>query len=87
MSRVKVYTKDPCPYCVRAIQLLENLEIPFEEVDLTDRDDEIQKLKQETGWRTVPIIMIDGELVGGYMDLKELNDSGELTRRLAASPK
>ncbi len=80
--KVKVYTKDPCPYCVRAIQLLENLNIPFEEVDLTGQEQEIDRLKRETGWRTVPIILINDKVIGGYTDLKALQESGELEAAL-----
>ncbi len=78
MANVKIYVKDPCPFCVRAIRLLEELNIAYDEIDLTDKDDEIQKLKNETGWRTVPIIMIKGKLIGGYTDLKALVDEGKL---------
>jgi glutaredoxin 3 len=77
MAQVKIYTKDPCPFCVRAINLLEELKVDYEEVDLTGKDAEIQKLKNETGWRTVPIIMVDGKLVGGYTDLKALVEQGQ----------
>ena len=55
---VKIYVKDPCPFCDRAIRLLKDLNIEFEEIDLTDKDEEIQKIKTETGWRTFPFIMI-----------------------------
>lgn len=78
MAQVKVYTKDPCPYCVRAIRLLNEKNIPFEEIDLTDQPEEIDRVKQKTGWRTVPIILIDDKLIGGYDDLKALDDSGAL---------
>ena len=78
MAKIKIYVKDPCPYCVRAIRLLEELKIDYDEIDLTNQDDEIQKLKNEIGWRTVPIIMINGKLIGGYTDLKELIDRGQL---------
>lgn len=77
MNDVKVYTKDPCPYCVRAIRLLEELKVPFEEIDLTGKEDEIQRIKNETGWRTVPIIMVKGQVIGGYTDLKALVDEGK----------
>ena len=63
MANVKIYVKDPCPFCVRAIRLLEELNIAYDEIDLTDKEDAIQKLKNETGWRTVPIIMIKGKLI------------------------
>lgn len=78
MKNVIVYTKDPCPYCVRAMQFLKNREIPYEEIDLTGNQSEINRIKRETGWATVPIILIGGQLVGGYTDLKALEDEGKL---------
>ena len=78
MANVKIYVKEPCPFCVRAIRLLDELNIAYDEIDLTDKEDEIQKLKNETGWRTVPIIMIKGKLIGGYTDLKALVDEDKL---------
>lgn len=77
-AKVRIYTKDPCPYCVRAIHFFNEHGIVFEEVDLTDKQEEIDRLKNETGWRTVPIIMIDDELIGGYTDLKALHEEGKL---------
>ena len=78
MKKVVIYTKDPCPFCVRAINFMSDKGIPFEEIDLTDRQDEIDRIKNETGWRTVPIIMVDGQLIGGYTDMKALDDEGKL---------
>jgi glutaredoxin 3 len=76
MKKFTVYTKDPCPYCVRAIRLLKELNLPFVEIDLTDRADELMELKKTYGWQTVPLILWDGELVGGYTDLKEQIERG-----------
>jgi glutaredoxin 3 len=83
MAKVIVYKKDPCPYCDRAINLLSTKGIAHDIIDLTGKDSEIQKIKDETGWRTVPIIMINGKLIGGYTDLKELDDSGKLLEMLS----
>lgn len=83
MAKVIMYTKDPCPFCDRAKSFLENKGVEFEEIDLTDRPDEIQRIKTETGWRTVPIIMINGKLIGGYTDLKALDEEGKLDSLLA----
>lgn len=77
-AEIIIYTKDPCPYCVRAINLLNEKKLAFTEIDLTDKFDEIERIKQETGWRTVPIILINGRLIGGYDDLKALDDDGNL---------
>lgn len=81
-AKVVIYTKDPCPYCVRAIQFMTNKGIAFEEIDLTDTPEEIERLKNETGWRTVPIILINGKLVGGYTDIKALDEEGKLDEML-----
>lgn len=82
MAKVVMYSKVPCPFCVNAKRLLNEKNIPFEEIDLTSNMDELQRIKDETGWRTVPIILINGNLIGGFTDLKALDDSGELDKLL-----
>ncbi|PWU18288.1 MAG: glutaredoxin [Bdellovibrio sp.] len=79
-AKVLMYTKDPCPYCDSAKRLLNTKGIVYEEIDLTDSPAEIERIKNETGWRTFPIIVIDDKLVGGYSDLKVINDEGTLDK-------
>ena len=40
-------------------------------------------LKMWSGWQTFPMIFVKGSLVGGFKDLKSLQESGELKRLLA----
>lgn len=82
MAKVVIYSKDPCPYCVRAKNFLSDKGVAYEEIDLTDKPDEIEKIKNETGWKTVPIILINGQLIGGYTDLKALDEEGKLDSML-----
>lgn len=84
MPNVKLYKKNPCPYCDRAINLLNSKDVPFEIIDLTDDMDQLMKIKNQWGWKTVPVIIINDKLVGGYTDLKELDESGELDKILTA---
>lgn len=84
MATIKLYKKNPCPYCDRAINLLNSKEVPFEVIDLTDDMDQLMKIKNQWGWKTVPVIIINDKLVGGYTDLKELDESGELDKLLTA---
>ncbi len=79
-----MYSKDPCPYCVNAKRLLEGKGVEYEEIDLTDKPDEMQRIKDQTGWRTVPIILINGQLIGGYTDIKALDQEGKLDELLKA---
>jgi glutaredoxin 3 len=65
----KVYSKDNCPYCVKAKNLLKARGIDFTEikigVDIT-RDEFLATFPNA---RTVPQIILEGEHVGGYDNL------------------
>lgn len=52
--------------------------IPFEEIDLDGKDDEVQELRQRTGWRTIPQIFIDDKLIGGFQELATMDSQGKL---------
>lgn len=82
MKKVTVYTTDYCPYCSRAKRLLQSKNIIFSEVDLT-RDEALrEKLEEQTGWMTVPMIFIGDEFIGGYDNLAELEAEGLLDEKL-----
>jgi glutaredoxin 3 len=84
MKPVVVYTTNYCPYCTRAKALLSKKQVAFTEVDLTDQDEEREKLTARTGLRTVPQIFIGETLVGGCDDLYALEHAGKLDGLLAA---
>ena len=76
--RVIVYTTQICGYCRAAKQLLQARGIAYTEVDLTDDHAQRSALVEKTGWRTVPLIEIDGELIGGFNELRSLDKQGGL---------
>ncbi len=84
MPRVRVYSTLVCPYCIRAKLLLRQKGIAFEEIDVTHDPDARRWLLETTGRRTVPQIFIDDEPIGGFEELRALDRSGELERKLAA---
>ena len=61
-----------------AKRLLQRDGIAYEEIDLSDDPNRRMELIAETGWRMVPLILIDGELVGGYQELMARRASGGL---------
>lgn len=84
LNSVTIYTSARCRYCEKAKRLLEEKGADYEEVAV-DLDEERRKeLVERHGWRTVPAVFIDGELVGGYDRLAELDASGELDRILGS---
>ena len=78
MARIEIYTTSYCPFCVRAKQLLQSKNIPYVEHNMDGKDDELVALKNRTGWRTVPQIFIDDELIGGFTELAAKDARGEL---------
>ena len=68
--RAKIYTKKPCPFCIKAKTILKQKKIDFEEVDLTGNFDEMSKLKEKTNFTTFPQIFIDDNFIGGSSDLE-----------------
>lgn len=85
MVPVEIYTKESCPFCIRAKQLLSQKGVDFVEYNLEDKPDELEALKKKTGWRTVPQIFIAGELIGGFSELSNLEFSGKLDEMLGKS--
>jgi glutaredoxin 3 len=75
---VTVYSTDWCPYCDRAKALLKARGIDYNEIRIDEDPDFRAKLVQMTGQRTVPQIQIDGTFIGGFTELRALDQRGEL---------
>ena len=69
---ITVYSKNNCPYCVQAKNLLKLKGIEFEEIRI-DQDSEAREFMLGEGHRTVPQIYRDGKLLveGGYQGLSK----------------
>jgi glutaredoxin 3 len=79
MVRVKIFSTATCPFCTKAKQLLDRLNIPYEEVLLDRNPATLKEFSRATGGaRTVPQIIIDGKCIGGYIELTELHMDDKL---------
>ncbi len=76
--KVTVYTKQHCPYCVRAKHLLGRKSVAYEEIPVDGRDDLRAWLVESTGRRTVPQVFVGERPLGGYDDLAALDAEGKL---------
>jgi glutaredoxin 3 len=64
--------------------LLRSKGVAFDEIDVTDDAELRAKLIEMSGGRrTVPEIFINGRIIGGFEELKALDDSGKLDNLLA----
>lgn len=70
-----VWSKYNCPYCDQAKALLKQQGIEFEERKIGDGWTKEELLENIPTARTVPQIIIDGKLVGGFNELRKLFES------------
>ena len=86
MATVIIYTKETCPYCVMAKNLLKQKGVTeITEVRIDLNPEERDKMIEKTGRMTVPQIFIGSTHVGGFDDLAKLNRGGELDKLLAGA--
>lgn len=81
--KITMYRTRGCPFCVGAEQMLRDKGVDFEQVYLDDHDDRRSFLSRiKPGHRTVPLLVVDGEAIGGFDDMRALDAQGELDRKL-----
>ena len=84
MQEVVVYTKPLCPYCFRALTLLDKKGVKAKEVSAAyDKSLREEMLAKSNGRTTYPQIFIGETHVGGCDDLYALERSGKLDPMLA----
>ena len=68
----KIYSTKSCGYCVRAKSLLAANNLPFEEVYVDESAENFDEMKNVApNMKTVPVITLNGLLVGGFTSLKK----------------
>lgn len=84
MAKITIYTRDFCPYCTRAKQLLAQKNVKFEEINAgMDAKKKQEMIKRSNGGRTFPQIFIGDTHVGGCDDIMALDRRGALDAMLA----
>lgn len=78
MATIIVYSKNFCPYCDRAKNLLNRKGAKYEEKNIDGNAEELKKLFDKTGMKTLPQIFIDDKLIGGFDDMNALDKLGKL---------
>ena len=79
---VVIYSTKNCPFCVAAKALLESLSVKFDEIDLTNDIEKRLEISSKYNWRTVPMIIINDNFVGGFDELNNLYSEGKLEELL-----
>lgn len=83
---VTIYTKPYCPYCIRAVDLLEKKGVAFTEIEAAFDPEKRREMVQRSGGRmTFPQIFIGERHIGGCDDMMALEREGALDPLLAAA--
>lgn len=69
-----------------ALMLLDKKGVQVNKIQVDDDPEKRQEMVEKSGQTSVPQIFIDGEHVGGYMDLTELDMDDELDPMLGLKP-
>lgn len=72
--QVVVWSKYNCTFCDQAKALLTNNEIKFEERKIGDGWSKEELLEEVPNAKSLPQIIIDGNVIGGFNDLKKFLD-------------
>lgn len=66
MGKIVIYSTETCKFCVKAKDLFNKIGREFEEVKFEDNPVEFQKIADEVGAMSVPIIRIGDKTIVGY---------------------
>jgi glutaredoxin 3 len=78
MADVTVYSTTMCPFCEGAKALLKKRGVPFTEVNMTRSADDRDQLTKLTGGWSFPQVVINGNVVGGFDELRAVDRAGKL---------
>lgn len=69
---ILIYSKSGCIFCIKTKELLEENQLSYKQIELSNNRDLHLKLAKQTGQTTVPYIFINNEFIGGFQDLQNL---------------
>lgn len=67
-----------CPYCVKVVNYFDTNKIPFKWIDTNTEEGDQQRdiIGKKYKWKTVPMIFIDGQFIGGCDDFFAKKNKG-----------
>jgi len=68
--KIKVYTTPTCAYCPAVKKLLEKEGVEYKEVDVSEDEEALEEMKEETGQMGVPVTQIGDQFVIGFKKKK-----------------
>ena len=65
-KKVVIYSTPTCPYCKRAKEYLSRKGVSYTDIDVAQDKEKAKEMTQKSGQMSVPVIIIDDEIVVGF---------------------
>jgi glutaredoxin-like YruB-family protein len=66
MERIKVYSTQTCPWCVRLKDYLDSKNVEYEDIDVGENQNAANYMVEKSGQMGVPQIEINGKMIVGF---------------------
>ena len=78
-TRILLYSSDFCGYCKKAEAFFKNNGVQYEKLDVLTEEGEkaFDETKKKYNHKTIPMIFVNDEFIGGYDDLMKKVENGE----------
>ncbi|CAK7192158.1 Glutaredoxin 4 [Commensalibacter sp. Nvir] len=71
-----------CGFSAKVVHILADLGVAYKDINVLEDNELREKMKDFSQWPTFPQLYIKGELIGGCDIVRELYNSGELSKLL-----
>lgn len=82
MKNIIIYSTPTCPYCVLVKNYLDQKNIKYEYIDVSENQEKAQEMIKKSGQEGVPVVDIDGKIIIGF-DKNAIDQALEKSSNLA----
>ena len=65
-QQIQLYSASWCPDCTRAIRFLDEHDVTYEKIDISENPAAAELLEAKTGKKGIPFLVVDGEWIRAY---------------------
>ncbi|MEE2888983.1 MAG: glutaredoxin family protein [Planctomycetota bacterium] len=65
-AQIQLYSASWCPDCTRAIRFLDQHEVAYEKIDISEDPDAAELLEAKTGKKGIPFLVVGNQWVRAY---------------------
>ena len=63
---IKIYSTPTCPYCKMTKNFLDELGLPYEDIDVSADQAAAEEMIQKSGQMATPVLDINGKIILGF---------------------